>query len=208
MKHSFSTLTGRLLAVLALFALSLGIANGATDNPAQQVVRTTTEQVLAVLRKEGGDIKGDSQRLYKVIDELILPHFNFKKMSRWVLGRHWRKASAEQQQAFMLQFQGLLVRTYAQALIDYRNQQIDFLPVSPDAAETVVVRTRVNQEGGPGIPIVYKMSMQDGDWKVFDVSIDGVSLVVNYRASFNDEIRRNGLDGLIKRLSAHNSKNT
>jgi len=201
-------MTGHWLLGIAFLVLTMGSASGASEQSAQEVVRSTTEQVLAVLRKEGDGLKGNSERLYQLIDQLILPHFDFRKMSRWVLGRHWRKATEAQKQAFMEQFQGLLVRTYGQALIDYRDQKIVFLPVNAAAADTVVVRTRIHQPGGPDIPITYKMAMEGSDWKVYDVSIDGVSLVINYRASFNQEIKRNGIDGLIRRLSSHNSKNT
>ena len=199
---------GGLIAGILFLALFTGSAGGATENSAEEVVRSTTEQVLDVLRKEGDGLKGDSQRVYQLIDELILPHFNFVKMSRWVLGRHWRKASKEQQQAFTVQFQGLLVRTYSQALVDYKDQKIEVLPMKSEATGPVIVRSRIVQAGGPPIPINYRMSLQNDQWKVFDVSIDGVSLVINYRASFNQEIRRNGIDGLIKRLATKNSKET
>jgi len=208
MKNFLRLSVGRMLAGMAILVFTVASASGAAENSAQDVVRNTTEQVLEVLRKEGDGLKSDSERLYQLIDHLILPHFDFRKMSRWVLGRHWRKATEAQKKAFIEQFQGLLVRTYAQALIDYRDQKVEFLPVNSEAADTVVVRTRINQAGGPPIPITYKMAMEGNDWKVYDVSIDGVSLVINYRASFNQEIKRNGIDGLIRRLSSHNSKNT
>ncbi len=203
MKHFFSLVAG-----IVLLTMSAGSAVGATENSAEHVVRNTTQQVLEVLRKEGDGITSNSTRLYEVIDELILPHFDFRKMSRWVLGRHWRKASPEQQQAFMVQFQGLLVRTYAQSLIDFRNQKIEILPMSAEATEPVMVHSRIHRSGGPSIPVIYKMHIKENVWKVFDVSIDGVSLVINYRASFNQEIKRNGIDGLIKRLMKHNSRTT
>lgn len=204
MIHILKLITGAVFLTVAM-----GSAMAASQDSAEQVVRSTTQQVLGVLRKEGDGLKDNSERLYELVDQYILPHFDFRKMSKWVLGRHWRKATKAQKQAFMEQFQGLLVRTYAQALIDYRDQEVEFLPADPAASDAVVVRTRILQSGGPGIPVSYKMSHEDSGWKVYDVSIDGVSLVINYRASFNQEIRRNGIDGLIKRLANHNqSKKT
>ena len=213
MKYCFSFTAGSSIAsqIFAGFLfLTVSVANvgAATEISASEVVRNTTEQVLGALRKEGNEIEGNSERLYKLVDELILPHFDFIKMSRWVLGRHWRKATPTQQTAFTEQFQGLLVRTYAQALIDFRDQEVEILPMEAKSGETVVVRSQISQEGGATTPITYKMHMKDKVWKVYDVSIDGVSLVINYRASFNQEIKRNGIDELIKRLAAHNSKNT
>jgi len=211
MKHYLKPRVGGLLAgimFLALIASGASGANGATENSAEEVVRTTTQQVLDVLRKEGDQLKGDSQRLYQLIDDLILPNFDFVKMSSRVLGRYWRKASKQQQQAFIEQFQGLLVRTYAQALIDFRDQEIEILHTTTGANNPTVVHSRINQVAGPAIPINYRMLLQGDKWKVFDVTIDGVSLVTNYRATFSQEIKRNGLDGLIKRLAAKNSNKT
>ncbi len=208
MKHNLRPRAGGFMAGILFLTLFVSGASGATENSAEEVVRTTTQQVLDVLRKEGDGIKGDSQRLYELIDDLILPHFDFIKMSSRVLGRYWRKASKQQQQAFIEQFQGLLVRTYAQALIDFRDQDIEVLPATTEASNPTVVRSRINQVAGPAIPINYRMQMQDNQWKVFDVSIDGVSIVTNYRASFSREIKRNGIDGLIKRLMNKNSNKT
>ncbi len=208
MNHFFKPMAGGLVAGIVFLALSTGIVYGTELSSAEEDVRNTTAQVMAALREEGDKIKGDSQRLYQLIDDLILPHFDFEKMSRAVLGRHWRKASPAQQQAFMEQFQGLLVRTYGQALIDYRDQEVEVLHTNVETTEPVVVRSRIKQSGGPTIPISYRLYLQSDKWKVFDVTIDGVSLVTNYRASFNQEIRRNGLDGLIKRLVTKNSSKT
>ncbi len=203
MKYYFSLAAG-----LVFLAMSAGNVGAAAEVSASEVVRNTTEQVLGALRKEGDEIQGNSERLYQLVDELVLPHFDFIKMSRWVLGRHWRKATPAQQLAFTEQFQGLLVRTYAQALIDFRDQEVEILPMEAKSGETVIVRSQINQKGGAKTPITYKMHMIDKVWKVYDVAIDGVSLVINYRASFNQEIKRNGIDELIKRLATHNSKNT
>lgn len=203
MKYYFSLAAG-----FVLLAMSAGNVGAVAGVSASEVVRNTTEQVLGALRKEGDGIEGNSKRLYQLVDELVLPHFDFIKMSRWVLGRHWRQATPVQQDAFTEQFQGLLVRTYAQALIDFRDQEVEILPMEANSGETVVVRSQINQKGGAKTPITYQMHLKDNAWKVYDVSIDGVSLVINYRASFNQEIQRNGIDELIKRLAAHNSKNT
>ena len=128
-------------------------------------------------------------------------------MSQRVLGKYWNRATPEQQAQFVGEFQVLLVRTYATALKEYSEQTIEFLSTRErDGGEEVTVRTQITQAGAPPIPINYEMYRKDDAWKVFDVSIDGVSLVINYRSTFSSEIRRNGVDGLIARLNKHNNE--
>lgn len=193
-----------LSGVLALLLLGASLASPAAADDAQSIVRETTEKVLEALRSEGDTLKDDPKRLHAIIEQLILPHFDFRQMSQWVLGPHWRNASAEQRDAFVEQFEALLVRTYSSALVDYRNQRVNYLPARERSADEVTVRAIINQGGGPTIPIAYEMYRSDTGWKVYDVAIDGVSLVINYRSSFGHEIRRNGIDGLIQRLASKN----
>ncbi len=193
------------IAGLALMiSVQVAVAEKAGDE-AQMVVKETTDKVLGVLRAEGENLKQDRTKLYKLIDELILPHFDFQQMSRWVLGRYWHQATPEQRAEFVTQFQALLVRTYSEALVDYRNQNVNFLPVRERSPDEVTVRAEIDQGAGPKIPVVYEMSRTDGGWKVYDVSVGGVSLVINYRSSFGQEIKRNGIEGLINRLKEKNS---
>lgn len=193
-----------LSGVLAVFLLAVPLASPAAPDDAQGIVRETTEKVLAALRGEGDTLKDDPKRLHAIIEQLVLPHFDFRQMSQWVLGPHWRNASPEQRDAFVEQFEALLVRTYSSALVDYRNQSVDYLPARERSADEVTVRAVIDQGGGPAIPITYEMHRTDTGWKVYDVAIDGVSLVINYRSSFGQEIRRNGIDGLIQRLASKN----
>lgn len=194
--------------VLALLLLAVAAASPASADDPQDIVRETTHKVLEALRSEGDTLKDDPKRLHAIIEQLVLPHFDFRQMSQWVLGPHWRGASAEQRDAFVEQFEGLLVRTYSSALMDYRNQEVDFLPTRERSADEVTVRATINQPGGPSIPISYEMHRTDGGWKVYDVAIDGVSLVINYRSSFGQEVRRNGIDGLIQRLTSKNQSDS
>jgi len=127
-------------------------------------------------------------------------------MSQWVLGVNWRRASDGQKEKFTEQFRTLLVRTYAKALLEYTDQKINYLPLHAAAdARTVTVRTEILQAGGQNIPVNYRMYHKGDNWKVYDISIDGVSLVSNYRTSFNNEIRQGGIDKLIARLADMNS---
>ena len=176
------------------------------DSPATSQMEIVTENVLQAMRSKGLDLSKRPECLYAIIHELILPHFNFRRMSGWVLGRHWRSATEAQKDRFAKAFQNLLVRTYSRALIDYRDKSINFITSRKRSEEDVTVRAEISQSGGPKIPVSYEMSLTDGMWKVYDIAVNGVSLVINYRSEFNQEIQRNGIDGLIRKLNEHNTE--
>ena len=194
--------------VSCLLTLSLlAPAVTAAAHPAQEVVKTTANEVLERLRKDEQELKANPDKIYALVYEKIIPHFDFKRMSRWVLGRNWRGASEAQQQQFAKEFQTLLVRTYAKALLEYADQEIEYAPVNDDPdSELVTVRTEVQQSGADSIPINYTMHQVDAEWKVVDVSVNGVSLVSTYRGSFASEVRRGGMESLLSKLEQRNAK--
>jgi phospholipid transport system substrate-binding protein len=200
MRNLLASIAG--LVLMVTIPASIAMTPGAD---AQMVIKETSDKVLSTLRMEGEQLKSNPARLYKLIDELILPHFDFQQMSRWVLGRYWHRATPQQRSEFVTQFQALLVRTYSQALVDYRDQNVNFLPVRERSPDEVTVRAEIDQGAGPKIPMVYEMSRTDGGWKVYDVAVGGVSLVINYRSTFAQEIKRNGIEGLIRRLKEKNT---
>ena len=151
---------------------------------------------------------GNQQKIEKLAEEKVLPYFNFARMTQLAVGRNWREASDAQKKSLTDEFRKLLVRTYSTTLSQYRDQTIDVKPLKIAAADTeVVVKTQINQPGGQPIPIDYSVEKTKDGWKVYDVLIDGVSLVTNYRSSFNTEIQKSGIDGLIKSLVDRNAKN-
>jgi phospholipid transport system substrate-binding protein len=178
----------------------------AAAHPAQQLVMDTTGKVLERLRAEHDKLQADNGRIYPLVEELILPHFDFHKMSIWVLGKNWRRATPAQQKTFTREFQTLLVRTYATALLQYTDQTIDYLPFhAAEGDRRVVVRTEIVQKGGHNIPLNYSMYLNnDGQWMVYDISVDGVSLVTNYRSTFASEINKGGIDLLLANLAEKN----
>ena len=195
------------MAPRALLVLTLlfSLAAQASQEP-QQLVQSTSDQVLARLKKDHDKLQKKPDLIYPLVEDLVLPHFDFTKMSQWVLGVNWRSASDEQKARFTEQFRTLLVRTYAKALLEYTDQKINYLPVHAEAdAKTVTVRTEIVQPGGQNIPVHYSMYRKGDEWKVYDISIDGVSLVNNYRTSFANDIRQSGLDKLIARLVEMNN---
>jgi phospholipid transport system substrate-binding protein len=173
---------------------------------AEQLVQETTDQVLARLKADSDKLKADSNLIYPLVEDLVLPHFDFAKMSQWVLGRNWRTADQAQREQFTTEFRTLLVRTYAKALLEYTDQNLRYLPFhAKEGARKVSVKTEIERVGGPAIPLDYSMYRNSaGAWKVYDIKVDGVSLVLNYRSSFATEIRNGGIPKLLEKLAQMN----
>jgi phospholipid transport system substrate-binding protein len=187
----------------AAFAGVLCLPVAAQEVAPDALVRKSIDEVLALIKADKNLAGG--QKLLDVIEEKVLPHFNFARMTRLAVGRNWSQASDAQKEALTREFRTLLVRTYSTSLSQYRNQTIDVRPTKVTAQDKdVVVKTLVNQPGGQPIPIDYGMERTDSGWKVYDVVVDGVSLVTTYRGSFNDQIQKSGLDGLVKTLADRN----
>jgi len=196
----------RIILLTGILLLSVaGMARAATAP--EELVRATADQILAEIKAHRDVYAKDYAKLYKMADEKVLLHFDFRRMSQWVLGRFWRQATPEQRERFTSEFRDLLVGTYSQALLNYNDQQIIYLPVQrkPDDTE-VTVKTEVKQNGGqPNIPIHYSFyKNKDGAWKVYDISIEGVSLVTNYRSVYASKIREKGMDALIAEIADNN----
>ena len=175
----------------------------------QELVQQTADQMLSKLRQERQVIDQHPGRIYELVNQIVLPHFDFERMSSWVLGKYWRTANPQQRQQFVEQFRNLLVRTYAKSLASYTDNKITYLPMrSGPSADDVTVRTEVDQPGGFPIPIDYSLYRKGDDWKVYDVAVDGVSLVTNYRTTFANQIRQDGLDKLIATLANRNQQDS
>jgi phospholipid transport system substrate-binding protein len=193
-----------------LLALVSGFSVGpaqAADTPPDVLARTTTQEVLAILKQDKEIQGGNLNKVYQLVEAKILPNFDFNRMTQLAVGKHWPRATAKQKQALVTEFRNLLVRTYSSSLTVFTNQTVEFKPmaIKPDDAD-VTVHSEIRQPGGQPIPIDYSMYKTAFGWKVYDVSIDGVSLVTNYRASFANTIRQNGIDGLIKTLAAQSAR--
>ncbi|MDR0701623.1 MAG: ABC transporter substrate-binding protein [Azoarcus sp.] len=186
-------------------ALFTGPAIASEDAAPDALVRHVSEEVLAIVRSDKAIQSGDTRRVLALVDEKVLPHFDFRRMTMLAVGKDWRSATPEQQSRLTSAFRTLLVRTYSNALTQYRNQTIDFKPLRASLDDKQVrVKTEVSQPGAQPISIDYSLEKANGSWKVFDVIVAGVSLVTNYRGSFGDEIRARGIDGLIASIEAKN----
>ncbi len=197
----------RFTLVSCWLTLSLLVPSvAAAAHPAQKVVKNTANEVLDRLRSDKEELEKNPAKIHDLVHKMIIPHFDFRSMSKWVLGRNWRGATEAQQEQFVEEFQRLLIRTYAKSLLEYSDQDIQYAPVNEDPESNLVtVKTKVKQSGSQSIPINYTMHMADGEWKVVDVSVNGVSLVSTYRGSFASEVRRGGMDTLLSKLSERNA---
>ncbi len=196
----------KLIALCSLLIVGfIPLAQAEAQQAPDALVRDVTTEVLEIVRADKAIQAGETHRVMELVDAKVLPHFDFRRMTMLAVGRDWRDASAEQQGRLIEAFRTLLVRTYSNALTQYRDQTIEFKPTRFAATETrVQVRTEVHQSGAQPIGIDYMLEKSDAGWKVFDVIVAGVSLVTNYRGSFTQEIRSGGVDGLIKSLEAKN----
>lgn len=180
------------------------LAQTATPAGPDELVKQTSEKVLATLEKNKPLYEKNPERIYQLVDEIILPNLDFVAMSKLALGKNWNQASVQQQTRFTEAFKNMLIRTYSKSLTEYAGQKIEFLPYrpEPDGKMTTDVSTRILPSNGPAIPIDYRLRFKDDAWKVYDISIDGISLVTNYRNSFASDIRTGGMDSLINKLNA------
>lgn len=193
-----------LIAGLMMFAATtVFAANVAPD----VLVKSTAEEVLTIVRADKDIQSGNTKKVVELAEAKVLPHFDFKRMTRLAVGKNWNMASDAQKESLVNEFRTLLVRTYSVALSQYKNQTIDYKPLTLGSSDTeATVKTAVIQPGGQPIPIDYRMSKTGDGWKVFDISVEGVSLVTNYRGEFISQVERGGIDGLIKALGERNAK--
>lgn len=187
--------------------VALLMSSGAwADEAAQKMVVDTTKKIISEIKKQQKEIDKNPAQLAELVDKIVFSQFDFAKMSTWVLGKHWRKASDSQKTRFTEEFRHLLVRTYAKALLAGVDNEIKFLPLRGTSKKgKVTVRTEIEQSAGFPIPINYKLHKKDNQWKVYDVVIDGLSIVRNYRTTFAKKIRKGGIDQLIVSLAERNS---
>ncbi len=199
MRTRLRSLMPRLLLIAWGVLCVLGQAEAAAPD---ELVRETADEVMALLRSDAG---GDLDELAALVDTKVVGHFDFASMTRLALGKYWRQATAEEQMALVGEFRTLLVRTYSNALLQFLDYDIETRPLDAAAdAKTVIVRTLVSKGGSKPIHLDYRMMARDADWFVFDVMVDGVSLVVNYRSMFGATVEKSGVAGLIRLLQEKN----
>lgn len=191
------------LTIFFMSGLVPAFAQGAVMAP-DVLARNVTDEVLQILRTDKDLQSGNQRKARELIETKIAPHFNFAGMTRLALGRNWSAATPEQRKQLVAEFRALLVQTYTASLILFKDQKIEYRPLKMAPTDTdVIVRSLVRGSGEP-VQVDYDMEKTDEGWKVYNVKIGGVSLVENYRGTFNTEVTKNGIDGLIKTLREKN----
>jgi len=171
------------------------------------LAKNTTNEVLSIVKQDKDLKDGNTRKILALVEEKILPNFDFRQMTQLAVGKNWGKATPEQQKELVEQFKTMLVRTYSASLTSVVDYKIEFPPLKMAPGDTeVTVNTVVSKPGAPPIPIDYRMEKQDASWKVFDVLVDNVSLVTVYRNSFNSEVRKGGIEGLVATLNRRNQQ--
>ncbi len=193
-----------------LFAV-LGFSLFASASPAQeaspeQLVQKITDEVLQAVKTDKQLAAGDKQKAVKLAEEKVLPYIDFEEATRLAVGRAWAKATPEQKKRIVTEFRNMLVRTYSNAIGGYEGQTLKVLPSrgKQDPQDTTV-RTQFVRAGAPPLPIDFQMRKVDSTWKVYDIAVEGVSLVLTYRSEFDAVVKQDGIDGLIKRLAQKNT---
>ena len=187
------------------FTLCISIATANAEVAPDVLVKQTADEVLTIIKNDKEIQAGNKQQLYALVEAKILPNFDFDRVCRMVLGKSWRSATPEQQASFQKEFRSLLLRTYASALGKYKDQVIEYKPLRMEIdAKNASVKTQILQPGGQPVAVDYDLIKSSNGWKVYDIVIESVSLVTNYRSQFSNEIRLNGLDSLNKKLEEKN----
>jgi len=196
-------LTG--LAVALVLAVPLPAAAEATPD---QIAREVTDKIVALIKANRDAYARDFKKLYAMVDENLLPHFDFRKIAQQVLGPTWRSASAEQREKFTKEFRDLMVRTYGTALLKYTDEEIVYHPLRLGANDrTTVVRSTVKRGGGaPPIAINYSFFKTESGWKVYDMAIEGPSIVTTYQRVYAERLQKEGLDAVIANLAQENQR--
>lgn len=199
--------------LLGFSLLVLATAPVHAENSPLSLLQTTADSMVNALSQQKTELKKDPLVVNRLVEQILLPHIDLISASKWVLGKHWRRADKQQKLQFIREFRTLLVTFYSAALADYlktnevRKDMIQFQPLRGEPGTDVTVRSEVISPGGKSIPVHYHMHQTRKGWKVYDVSVEGISMITTYKTSFANEIKTKGVDGLIASLAAKNKAN-
>jgi phospholipid transport system substrate-binding protein len=189
----------------ASMCCAIGVVRAEVIAP-DALIKNTVQEVITIIKQDKDIQSGDQKKITALVDAKVLPNFDFVRMTQLAVGKYWRSATAEQKQALVTEFRNMLVRTYTKVFTVYKDQTVDVKPLKMAVDDTeATVKTFINKPGSQAVPVDYEMKKAADGWKVFDISIEGVSMVMSYRGTFASEIQGNGIDGLIKTLSGKNA---
>ena len=186
--------------------MALVPARAQQDLGPEELVRKVTQDVLDAIRSDRQLAAGDKQKALRLAEEKVLPHIDFEEATRLAVGRAWARAAPEQRKKLVEEFRRMLVRTYSSAISAYEGQTMKVLPVRMKPGDSeVTVHNQYIRAGGTPLPVDYQMHKTDQGWKIYDITVEGVSLVLTYRSEFDAIVKQEGIDGLIKRLEEKNT---
>jgi phospholipid transport system substrate-binding protein len=192
------------LFLLAAFAFSPPVL--AQEGGPEQLVQKVTEEVLGTIKKDKQLAAGDKQKALKLAEEKVLPHIDFEEATRLAVGRAWKEASPEQRKTLVDEFRKMLVRTYSNGIESYQGQTMKILPPrGKQGGDDATVRAQFIRAGGQPLPLEFQARKTPQGWKIYDIAIEGVSLVLTYRSEFDTVVKQGGIDALIKRLRDKNT---
>jgi len=197
----------KLIAVLILALCGFTSWVSADEKTPEQIIEETSSELLKVINEQSERIKNEDGYVNQVINDLILPVIDLRSMGKLILGKHWKTASEEQRNQFIHEFKSMLIRTYAKSVADYGHAKVKvFPPQGEQKGKRHRVKSHLDLGSGSPLQVDYVFRRKDGDWKVFDLVVDGLSLIKNFRTSFSQEISETSLDALIERLANTNSE--
>lgn len=193
-----------IILILALSGLTTWVS--AEEQTPEQIVEQTSAELLKVINEQSERIKNEEGFVNEVINELILPVIDLQSMGKLILGKHWKTASDEQRTQFIEQFKSMLIRTYAKSVADFGDAKVTvFPPKAGQKGKRHRVKSHLDIGSGTPLQVDYVFRRKDDSWKVFDLVVDGLSLIKNFRTSFSQEISETSLDALIERLASTNT---
>lgn len=195
--------------IFFFFLLSVQSLQAFPSERPEKLLERVTNQMLSTLKKHDKDLKRNPQGVFEIIDKILVPHVDESAMARWVAGRTaWEKATPSQRALFTNEFRDLLIRTYASTLMEYDNQRVEYFPIrgSIQGKTRVQVQSVIREPGKEQINVTYRLVAKKDAWKVYDISIEGVSLLKGFKSQLSQEIQRKGLDSVIAYLKEHNKK--
>jgi phospholipid transport system substrate-binding protein len=198
----------QLMAVATLAFATTGFASAQNANEAPDaLVKRISSEVLTIAKTDKDIQAGNTRKVMDLVETKILPYVDFERMTALAAGRYWREATPEQKRQLSAEFRTLLIFTYSGALSQVRNETIEFKPLRADPSDTEVeVRSQVNMTRGEPILLNYRVAKGTSGWKIYDINVLGAWLVETYKGTFNAEISKGGIDGLIKTLAAKNKQ--
>jgi phospholipid transport system substrate-binding protein len=206
MKQNYFFNLSFIVLVFSLFSF-LGLAYGETRP--ESILDSTTKSMLSSLKSNKQELRQNPSKLYTIVDNILVPHVDTEYMAKWVVGRqYWSAANSDQRERFIVEFKKMVVRSYASSLLAYSDQIVTYYPIKGDiqGKNKVQVSSIIRQPNGENINVAYRLLRTGGTWKVYDIIIEGVSLLQGFQSQFADDLRAAGLEQLINKLHTHNAK--